>query len=215
MNYSPLKSRIIPMLATVTLAAGAFACGGAAENADLDTSTALLVAEEEADVGADAVAGSDEATIAETAAEEAAITPEPGDANSFEPCNFAARRQQVLEAFDADADGQLNRQERAAVADAVADRASHRPVASRILKRRRKAVGRRVRWAFDEDGDRALSQTEKDELIAAMQSRCQLRYDRILDQFDADGSGDLSDEELTAVRAARRARTWRSRAHSA
>ena len=61
---------------------------------------------------------------------------------------------------------------------------------------------KRLRWAFDEDGDGQLDGAERGAMVDAMRSVCEARKAAKLAEFDADGDGTLSREEKQAAWAA-------------
>jgi Ca2+-binding EF-hand superfamily protein len=126
-------------------------------------------------------------------------------------CDFNARRQEVLARYDANGNGQLEREEaRRLRADlAPLGRGPSHMGPGRFGEGMRphsrgQAFGR-VRWAFDEDGDGALSTEERAALVDALQARCQRRYQQALERFDANQDGQLDEAERQAAREAARA----------
>ena len=84
--------------------------------------------------------------------------------------------------FDANGDGQLDPQEKAAMQSAKGEA-------------KQKMMGR-----FDKDGDGKLNESEKAELRAAKEAK----HQEMLSRFDKDGDGRLSPEEKKAAKEARK-----------
>ena len=128
-------------------------------------------------------------------------------------CHFLSRRDQIRDRFDTDGDGQLSREERAAIRDEIEGRVGDRP--QRIHPNghpMRHFAAKRVKFAFDVDNDGTLSEDERAELVAALESRCEVRREAILTAFDANNDGQLDDAEKAAAQAARQARRDERRA---
>ncbi|MEC8337655.1 MAG: EF-hand domain-containing protein [Planctomycetota bacterium] len=104
-------------------------------------------------------------------------TMEMGWAEEEQSSSAESKRAWLLEKFDANGDGQLDREERNTARKA------------RILKK------------FDADGDGKLDNTEKDRARAAREKfqqqhgGNQVKRKEMLERFDADGDGKLSNEE--------------------
>jgi Ca2+-binding EF-hand superfamily protein len=63
----------------------------------------------------------------------------------------------------------------------------------------------RVRWAFDENGDKVLSTEERTALVDAMEARCERLRQQALEKYDTNQDGTLDESERTAARQAIRA----------
>jgi hypothetical protein len=102
-------------------------------------------------------------------------------------------KDRILEKFDADGDGQLNEEERAAAKDAIKE---HRG------ERRDKIKDR-----IDTDGDGEISDEERRAAWKAFKAKHPKLFAKLLEKFDADGNGKLEGEEREEARKA--LRKWR------
>jgi Ca2+-binding EF-hand superfamily protein len=202
------------LLATLCLALplGTLGCNASAseEELALGEAAAFIVASEEGGaIGADAVADASPETLASIGAEDVdtATTPPVDDGNV---CDFAARRQAVLEKYDANGNGQLDRAELRELKADLGESGLLRPRLAQLGRRARHQAFWRVRWAFDEDGDRTLSTEERTALVDALQARCERRRAERLEKYDSNGDGTLDEAERQAAREAVRAK-WEAR----
>ncbi|MBF5041734.1 MULTISPECIES: calcium-binding protein [Myxococcaceae] len=206
----PLSHRLpLPRILLCALVPLALAgCGrGADDDASLavdEASAYLQASQETGDIGADAVVAADDTSVGALADEDVAMS--TGDAtDDGSPCDFQARRQQVLAKYDANGDGHLDRAElRALRADLVED--GLRPRRWALGTRARAWAFWRVRWAFDEDGSHSLDAEERASLVDAMEARCERLHAQRLEHFDANHDGQLDDAERAAAREAARQR---------
>lgn len=107
-------------------------------------------------------------------------------------------RDEVMQRFDTDGDGELNEAERAAARAQWEARAAE---GRRLLVRR-----------YDRDGDGELNEEERQAARSELrQVRSEIR-DRLLPRFDLDGDGELNDQERQAAAPAFRAEYERLRA---
>lgn len=168
----------------------------------------LTVSEEEGEeLGAEGLIDDDNATVLdELASEESEALPEPDTAEEPTPCTFEGLRARVTEGYDADGDGTLSREERRVLRSDIEDRVSRHPRLARLVKFRRHVRFHLIRWAFDENNDRVLDETERQTLVDTLQARCMVRRSALLEAFDANGNGELDPDERAAAREARRAR---------
>jgi Ca2+-binding EF-hand superfamily protein len=97
------------------------------------------------------------------------------------------RRQDFMERFDADGDGELSEEERQAVRDY-------------FRQRREEQMQRRLVERFDADGDGVLNEEEQLNADAEMEARRVERQARMTERFDTDGDGKLSEAENQAAR---------------
>ncbi|MBI4818453.1 MAG: hypothetical protein HY791_19460 [Deltaproteobacteria bacterium] len=189
------------------------ACGGTAtENLDDDTVAVgeaeayLTVSEEDPAVAEEAIGGMDDSTIEGAVDEEVSTEPSADDAVEPASCELGGRRARILAQYDVNQDGKLDRAERQTLrADLEASGEDH-PRIKALVKHFRRAVIKRVHWAFDINGDHVLDDAERQELLDALQSRCEVRKARLLERFDANGDGQLDQAERQAVKEARKAR---------
>ncbi|MFO0598899.1 MAG: calcium-binding protein [Myxococcaceae bacterium] len=200
-------------LLTLSLAAvsfGGFSCGqGAMSDADTvvgQASSALTVADESGDVTADGVAAEGDAALAVSADESAAVPEAAPDADGV--CDLEGRRQRILARYDANANGQLDRDELAALRSDLADKGGF---AARFGVLHRRHVLRRLAWVFDENDDGQLSADERTALIDALHARCERIKANVLAHFDANGDGQLDETERAAAKAALVARVQAQR----
>lgn len=214
MNRVTPHRRILAAALCFTLPFGLAACGEDVPDETTqyvgEAASYLTAAEEDGALGADAVADTD-ASQREAMADEdvGGLETEPTD--DGKTCDFSAHRQAVVEKYDDDGDGKLSvRELRELKADVGERRDTLRPRLAQLGRRARHWAFWRVRWAFDENGDNALSAEERVALVDAMEARCQrLRTER-LEQHDTNGDGSLDESERQAARVARRAR-WEAR----
>jgi Ca2+-binding EF-hand superfamily protein len=169
----------------------------------------MTASEESGDIGGDAVADASPAAL-ETLTAEAVDTSTEAPVDDGNACDFSARRQQVLEKYDANQNGTLDRAELRELRADLGQGDTVRPRLAQLGQRARNWAFWRVRWAFDEDGSRSLSTEERTALVDALEARCErLRAER-LEAYDTNGDGQLDETERQAAREARRAR-WEQR----
>lgn len=158
-----------------------FACGTAASS---------LSAEDELTLSA--TTGGEEAVSGGTMSPSAIPTSERPD--PFRTCDAEGGFEELFARYDADADGQLDAVEEGDVEDA--------------RERGREEMGMvMAQWAmlvtiYDTDGDGAISETERAELLSDFTARCEALQARLIADFDTDGDGALSGAEQDAARAA-------------
>jgi Ca2+-binding EF-hand superfamily protein len=138
------------------------------------------------------------ALVAAVAASEDAVD-DSGSELGAEPfwvkgCGFGAILNQIRVRFDADGDGALSRDERAAIAQEFGD-----PVERVAL----------LLGLYDGDESGALDAAELGQLQSDVEARCRGREVALIARFDTDGDGQLSDAEREAARAALEARFGR------
>jgi Ca2+-binding EF-hand superfamily protein len=213
MRFSSSHRRLLAAALCFTLPLGLVACGKDAVEEDLAVGEAaafLTASEEGGDIGGEAVADADTTTMQSMATEDVdTLNQEPTDEGNL--CDFSARRQEVLEKYDADGDGTLSRAELAELrADLGERRDTVRPRLAQLRQRARHWAFWRVRWAFDEDGSGSLSAEERTALVDAMEARCERLRDERLEKFDANDDGKLDEAERLAARQAVRAR-WQEK----
>lgn len=211
MNHKPLSLWLLPPL---TLALAACQVGTDPELEIAEGAAYLSVSEDEADdLGAEGLADEDNAPMLdELAGDEADGLPDPSLADGVGECSFEGLRARVIQSYDADGDGTLSRAERRTLRADIDDFRTRHPRLARLAKLRRHARFHLVRWAFDENNDRVLDETERQALVDALEARCLARRAALLEAFDANGNGTLDPDELAAAREARRARLAAARA---
>jgi Ca2+-binding EF-hand superfamily protein len=211
MNRTTSPRRLLAAL-LVTLPLGTLGCnaGLSEEDLALGEAAAFIVASEESGaIGADAVADASPEDLATLGAEDmATATTEPVDDGNV--CDFGARRQAVLEKYDANGNGTLDRPELRELKADLGEGGIFRPRLAQIGRRARHQAFWRVRWAFDEDGDRTLSTEERTALVDALRARCERRRAERLEAYDANKDGTLDDAERQAAREAVRAK-WEAK----
>jgi regulator of sigma D len=191
--------------ALLTLSISAMSIGGAACQGALtdeaatvgEAAAALTVAEESGDVTADMVALESSAELTAGADQSAALPPATTDADGV--CDFGAQRQRIVAQYDTNGDGRLDVSERAALKADLGDRVNH-PLAARFALGHRMHVLARLRWAFDEDFDGALSDEERAALVDALEARCLRVREAVMAKFDANADGTLDATERQAAK---------------
>ncbi|HYI00672.1 calcium-binding protein [Hyalangium sp.] len=204
----PSPRRLLTAALWLTLPLGTVACNAAMTDQELalgEAASYVVASEESGDIGGDAVADADAAALDSFTTEAVdTVTVAPVDDGS--PCDFSARRQQVLEKYDDNQNGQLDRAELRELRADIGEGGPARQRLAQLGRRARHQAFWRVRWAFDEDGSRSLSTEERSALVDAMEARCErLRAER-LEQYDANGDGQLDEAERQAARDAVRAK---------
>lgn len=207
------------LAASLALAAGV-GCSQLPTDTELLEATgaaALVASEDEGDVAEASAAGLTDGELS-AAADESATSDVDRDpvteSASFDACDFSARRERIRRAYDANGDGRLDPAELAALREDLSERVESRLGLrfGRLLPFVRHMAFRRVKWAFDVNGDGRLDREERMALVLALEHRCQVIRQRILAEFDANGDGRLGLEELAAARAAFRERLAARRA---
>jgi len=97
----------------------------------------------------------------------------------------SSRRARIIERFDADGDGKLDEQERAA---------AHEARRAKVLER------------FDTNGNGMIDDAERKAIGKARKQRRLKRHQRLLERFDTNGDGQLDEQERAAARELRRAK---------
>lgn len=134
------------------------------------------------------------------AAEEAASDSQANEARVSSDCSLSALRQNVIDTYDIDGDGELSEEERAELAQDFGQ-------APRRWKRfARHHRFKRLAWVYDADQSGDLSDAERQELRNDLEQRCLNRKAQLLANFDADQDGTLSEAEWQAARDAAVAR---------
>ena len=98
----------------------------------------------------------------------------------------------LFSAYDGDASGALEAPEEEQVAEARGERGPEedlrRVIAFTVIQR-----------VYDANDDQQLSESERNTLFADFTERCEVLHDRLVEDFDTDGDGVLSDSELQAA----------------
>jgi Ca2+-binding EF-hand superfamily protein len=199
-NRAPTARRLLTAALCLALALGGVACDASPDEADLaigEAASYLSASEESGDLCGDAVAEAS-AEMLGTMVSEDLDTAIVSQTNSTVMCDFSARRQEVLEKYDTNHDGTLNRAE-LRVLKSDLDTQTDPRFARAGLRLRRWAFWR-MRWAFDENGDKVLSTDERTALVDAMEARCQRLGQRLLEKYDTTQDGTLDDAERQAAR---------------
>ncbi len=116
----------------------------------------------------------------------------------FRPCDAERALENVVATYDANEDGAVGPEEEGAVSE---DLAGDRRGSQRRLRR-----WSALAFIYDADDSGDLSDAERADLLADFTERCEVLHAGILEEFDADGDGELSEDEQSAVREAREAR---------
>ncbi|HLM44737.1 MAG TPA: calcium-binding protein [Myxococcaceae bacterium] len=210
MNRTTPYRRLLTAALCLALPLGGVACNASPEEADLAVGEAaayLSASEESGDIGGDAVADASAETLGTMVSEDLdTATEAQADASAL--CDFSARRQEVLEKYDTSHDGKLDRAE-LRVLKGDLDAQTNPRFARTGLRLRRMAFWR-VRWAFDENGDRVLSTEERTAMVDAMEARCQRLRQQVLEKYDTNQDGTLDETERQAAHQARLA-AWQQK----
>ncbi|KFA87339.1 hypothetical protein [Archangium violaceum] len=203
MNRTTPYRRLLTAALCFTLPLATVACNSAMQEEELvvgEASAFLATSEESGDIGSDAVVDATAETLTSMSAEDVDTALEP---TTDEPgiCDFSARRQEVLQKYDANQNGSLDRAELKALRDELAAQTGA-PRFVRAGMRVRHWAFWRVRWAFDENGDKALSAEERAALVDAMEARCERLRQGALEKFDTNKDGTLDEAERQAARQA-------------
>jgi Ca2+-binding EF-hand superfamily protein len=210
MNRTTPYRRLLTAALCLALPLGGVACNASPEEADLAVGEAaayLSASEESGDIGGDAVADASAETLGTMISEDLDTATE-AQADGSTVCDFSARRQEVLEKYDTNHDGKLDRAE-LRVLKGDLDAQTNPRFARTGLRLRRMAFWR-VRWAFDENGDRVLSTEERTAMVDAMEARCQRLRQQVLEKYDTNQDGTLDETERQAAREARLA-AWQQK----
>ncbi len=108
------------------------------------------------------------------------------------------RREKIVDKFDADGNGKLTGDERAAAREAL--KKFHNAKHFLAWKKRHPALWKKVLAKYDADGDGKLGEAERQ----ALREACQERREKIAEKFDKDGDGKLSAKERAALHRALR-----------
>lgn len=111
-------------------------------------------------------------------------------------CSLDGLRQRVMNRYDQNGNGRLDRGERNRLAEELD------PLARLQNRWMRHYRLQRLLWVHDQNEDGVLGQAEQDRLRINLQARCQNRQAALLDGFDADEDGSLNAEEWEAARLA-------------
>ncbi|MFY0571746.1 calcium-binding protein [Archangium lansingense] len=206
MNRTTPYRRLLTAALCFTLPLATVACNGSPEEAELvvgEAASFLSASEETGDIGSDAVVDASSDTLTSMSTEDADTATEP-TTGSPGICDFSARRQEVLEKYDANQDGKLDRAELRELKADLAEQ-GRAPRFARQGMRIRQWAFWRVRWAFDENGDKTLSTEERTALVDAMEARCQRLHQQALEKYDTNKDGTLDESERQAAAQAIRA----------
>lgn len=208
MSSQSLRHRILTAAVAFSVAATSVGCGAGTRGqteeqlAVGEAAAAVTHSEEETTVGDDTVALGAETEV-EASATESSELPQPVPQGVGDVCDFGERKKRVMAEYDANQNGKLDPEELDAL---KADLKAEHPRFARVGWRFRRAGFHMVRWAFDENGDRQLSDEERAAMVDALEARCERIRANVLEKFDADGDGKLSEAEREAAREAFRAK---------
>lgn len=203
MNRTTPYRRLLTAALCFTLPLATAACNSAPEEAELvvgEASAFLSASEESGDIGSEAVVDASSEALTSMSAEDIDTATEPTTDNPG-ICDFSARRQEVLAKYDANQDGKLDRTELKTLKEDLAAQTGA-PRFARAGMRIRHWAFWRVRWAFDENGDKTLSTEERTALVDAMEARCERLRQQALTKYDTNQDGTLDEAERDAARQA-------------
>jgi Ca2+-binding EF-hand superfamily protein len=201
MNRTTPYRRLLTAALCFALPLGSVACNPAPGEAELamgEAAAYITTSEESGDIGADALVDASTDTLSPMIAESVDTATE-APAESAGMCDFSARRQEVLEKYDTNHDGRLDRAELRALREDLAT-SGRTPGFARGGLRLRPWAFWRVRWAFDEDGTGTLSTEERTALVDALEARCQRLRQQFLEKYDTNRDGTLDEAERMAAR---------------
>ena len=111
----------------------------------------------------------------------------------FRECNRSDFFEKALNEYDTNGDQSLQDSEGETMLEQRPKKSKHK------MKRMRKMMDLLL-WVYDIDQNGSLSETERQELFADFDVRCEAIHDRLLSEFDVDGDGQLSETEMEAIR---------------
>ena len=111
----------------------------------------------------------------------------------FRECDAQGSFEKIFDRYDEDKSSELDEEEKEKVCDGRKDREA-------TQQRRAKHMMELLKWVYDLDEDKELSDTEKEALYADFSERCEQIHQKLLAEFDADGDGVLSGEEQEAAK---------------
>ena len=117
----------------------------------------------------------------------------------FGQCKRAEFFAKKLQQFDFNSDSELQEEE-------VDEIKEHHKGKGKHKARRLRKLMNMLLWVYDVDQDGELSDSEKEELFADFDARCEAMHAQLLEEFDVDGDGELSDSEKLAAEEAIQAR---------
>jgi Ca2+-binding EF-hand superfamily protein len=214
---NPWRVRLVLVSAALF---GSGACSNVPSDSELTVgmgAAALVTSEDESQIAEEALPALAEADLPSAAEEEASglVDRDPAaESAGYDACDFSERRARIVAAYDTNRNGRLDPDELAALRQDLGDRVQGQLGfrLGRVARLLRHIAFERVRWAFDENNDGRLSLEERLALVEALEHRCQVLRQRLLDQFDANQNGHLDPEELAMARAAYRERIAERRA---
>lgn len=148
----------------------------------------------EAELTLSATNGAEEALVAESKSASTDAVPDGERPDPFRACDAEATYADLFGRYDADADGDLDTRESGAVTDARAERSDRD---ARMLRDQWEILLR----IYDLDASDDLDAPERATLLDDFTVRCDALQARLLEEFDTDADGALSDTEKDAARA--------------
>jgi len=106
----------------------------------------------------------------------------------FRECDSKASFQEIFDRYDEDKSAEIEEEEKEKVCDGRKDRETKH-------QRRAEHMMKLLKFVYDLDNDKVLSETEKELLYEDFSERCEQLHQRLLEEFDTDGDGVLSGEE--------------------
>jgi Ca2+-binding EF-hand superfamily protein len=128
-----------------------------------------------------------------SAAEEAVASIMETTGGYARSCRLRAFEEAVIQEYDTNGDGRLDRRERRQLRRDFRGKPTRRHRFARHHKRHR------VRWIYDSDDSRSLNESEREELRSDLEERCENRRIYLLDHYDEDGSGSLDEDEWERI----------------
>lgn len=141
-----------------------------------------------------ATGGAEEGLVSRAAYGALGAESDPDQPPLLRECDADGTYHDIFASYDADGDGALDHPEQEDVSDARADRGD-------IERREIEMRWRMMLLIYDLDEDGALSDSERATLFDDFTVRCEVLSDKLLAEFDADGDGTLSADELATATA--------------
>lgn len=190
-------NRTARLLVGLALSATAIGCGVDTSAYDLDAEKELLLS---------SVSSEREALVQDSEQlAGASDRAEPDQPRLDGDCDVSAHFEEIFARYDEDTSGELEAPEEE---DVHAER-DHRELHEKM---RRIMAWVAMETTYDADDSLELDEEEREAVMADFTTRCEVMHARIVEDFDADGDGELSEAEAEEARAELEARRAEHRA---